>query len=52
MEDSITDILSPRQMARMLLDDIRELESMSPADKAHYCATPGGSRCNSMSRGR
>jgi len=38
MEDSITDSYSPRQVARMLADDIRELESMSEADKNRYAA--------------
>jgi hypothetical protein len=34
------------------VQDLRELEAMSESDLRHYCATPGGSRCNSISRGR
>jgi hypothetical protein len=33
-------------------DDMRELQAMSESDLRHYCATPGGSRHNSISRGQ
>ena len=42
----------PRGQAARLVDDLRELESMSEADLRHYCAAPGGSRRNSISRGK
>jgi hypothetical protein len=42
----------PRGHAARLVDDLRELEAMAPADLRHYCATPGGSRHNSISRGQ
>jgi hypothetical protein len=35
-----------------LLVDLQELRQMSPADKARYASTPGGSRHTSISRGR
>ena len=41
----------PRGQAARLVDDYRELEQMSEADVRHYCATPGGARRNSISRG-
>jgi hypothetical protein len=33
------------------LTDMQELKTMSPADKAHYASTPGGSKHTSISRG-
>lgn len=41
----------PRGHAARLVDDIRELEQMNEADLRRYCATPGGSKGNSISRG-
>ena len=41
-----------RGQAELLVADYAELEGMSEADKRHYCAAPGGSRRNSISRGK
>ena len=40
------------EWCRQAAEDFRELEAMTESDKRHYCATPGGSGGNSISRGR
>lgn len=34
------------------VQDMKALREMSESDVRHYCATPGGSRHNSIPRGR
>jgi hypothetical protein len=40
------------EWCRQAAEDFRELEAMTESDKRHYSATLGGSRGNSISRGR